>query len=158
MTQQRAGRLLAGLILVAAMVTTPGCKSGGGDTVGAESAVRAYVDGLVPALAAQTLDPLRVVATPDQVDRVRLYVVQLTQQEGVAVQARLTSFEVVDASRQGDSAKVTTTEEWSYVKRDLDSGKTVTREDYSGTVEYSLVRDPKSNAWFVSSIVSELKR
>ena len=159
MSEPRIGRTTAALLIAIALaVATPGCKSGGGDAVEAEQAVRAYADALVPALDAQTLDPLRKVATPEEVDRVRLYVVKLTQQDKVRAEARLVSLEVEDVEVQGDSATLTANEQWTYIEKDVKSGEPVSRDDYDGEVVYTLVRDAQSGSWLVSDVESQMKR
>lgn len=146
------------ILIVAACITlaSGACSSARPADAELEQAVRDYTEALVPALAATTLDPLREVATPEQVDRVRLYVVEQTQSSKTRVQARPVSIEFTEAKVDANTATVSTIEEWTYIERDPESQKDVSREDYEGPVTYSLVRNESGTGWLVSDVESRL--
>jgi hypothetical protein len=113
---------------------------------------RSYADALIPALRAETLEPLNQVATPDEANRVRLYVERYLDERGQRIDPRLvsqriTSTEVLGAS----SARVLATEEWSIKYRDRVTGQVAEKLDRVDHVTYRLVK--VDGAWRVDGVV-----
>jgi hypothetical protein len=110
--------------------------------------VRAYADALVPALHAETLDPLRKVAVPDEVERVRLYVLSYLDGKNQRIVARLRDQTVTATKQTGkDTAEVTATEQWVVTYVDRTSGKELERVQRTDHVTYHLKRI--KDVWYV---------
>lgn len=146
--------LMAVLLAVSASALTlaVGCAK----TVDAAEAevVRNYAKGLPAVLAAQTLDGIRPYATPDHVDKMRLYVVMQTEERKVRVQARLISQEIVSTTTTGENqAEVVAAEHWSVVEYQRDTGDVASRKDEKSTATYSLYR--AQGVWRVDDVVTK---
>lgn len=114
-------------------------------------AVRVYAEALVPALRAETLEPLQAAATPPEVDRVRLYVERYHQERGQRIDPRLISQHVTSTETLGaSSARVIVTEEWSVKYRDKVTGQVADKVDRVDHVTYQLVK--VDGAWRVDSV------
>lgn len=144
-------RLRHFLVLVLALALLPACAPK--IDVGVADAVRGYAQSLPEVLAAVSLDPIRPYATPDLIDRTRLYVVMVTEEQQQMIQARLLSQEVVSTEIYGDTATATAAEEWSLVYTDRSTGEIVSRDDYAADVEYRLVR--VEGQWYVNEVIAE---
>ena len=144
---QRSTRwLLAFLTLI--LVVLAGCQR---IDAGQAQTVRDYADALAPALHAETLDPLRQVATDDEVQRVQLEVMGILYKENQRMKARLARFEVESAKETGtDKAEVRTSEGWSITYTDSQTGKFIKRRDFDEKVRYELTRS--NGRWYVSSL------
>jgi hypothetical protein len=117
------------------------------------SAVKGYARNLPEVLGAVSLDPIRPYATPDLVDRTRLYVVMITEERQQMIQARLLSQDIVSTAVEGDTATAVASEQWSLVYTDRSTGEVVSREDYSAEVEYRLVQ--VEGQWYVNEVITE---
>lgn len=151
-TGVHARRLVLSILLL--MVLLPGCaKSDIIDPVLARP-VRDYAVGLQSALGAVTLEEIRPHATPQQVDRVRLYVVMLTEEKRLMPSARLVSQQIVSTSLEGRSgASVIADEKWVIVYTDRDTGETVNQEETSSRATYRM--RAVDGAWYVDEVTTE---
>lgn len=118
---------------------------------GQAQTVRDYVDALIPALHAETLDPLRQVATDEEVQRVRLEVMRVLHKENQRMSARLARFEIQSTKEMGaNKAEVQTVEDWSITYTDSQTGKFIRRRDFDEKVHYQLTK--VKGRWYVSGL------
>lgn len=146
----RARRLLG--LLVLPLLLASACTK---PQVDADIAavVTAYANGLPSVLAGQSLDSIRPYATPDQIDRMRLYVILVTEERREMIRARLVNQRVVTTEVAGERATATASEEWSLVYTDRDTGEELRREDHAEDVQYRLVR--VKGQWYVDEVITE---
>lgn len=150
LSRQRALTLLLMLVLAAVLAT--GCAQKI-DSTQAE-VVRGYVSGLPGVLAAETLDGIKPYATSDQVDKMRLYVVMLTQQDHIRMQARLLSQEIVSTKTvSAQKATVVADEDWSLVSYSTETGDVTSRKEQRSKVTYTLYF--VQGSWRVGDVVSK---
>lgn len=117
-------------------------------------AVIAYLDALPAALNAESLDALRQTATPAEVERVRLFVVQSVGL-GERMRAQLAEFEIeeVITAPDGAGATVVTREEWDIAYVDVETGEQLRTERHASSVTYQLVL--VEGRWLVDSLHEE---
>jgi hypothetical protein len=116
--------------------------------------VEYYLAALPTALEADSLDPLRETATPEQVDRVRLYVIFEVNERNIRQYPKLLSLDIVDSVEvDADTARVLTREVWHTLYRDAQTGARVDEltEEYSST--YTVVFD--GDRWLVAAVETE---
>ncbi len=147
-----SGRRLSSFFLlltgIVALLLLPGCHRIDADQA---QAVRGYAAALAPALHAESLEPLRQVALPDEVERVQVQVMATLYKEHQRVTARLASFRIESSKTTGsNTAEVETSEAWSLAYEDSRTGKRIKRADYRNTVRYELIK--QDGRWFVSSV------
>lgn len=130
-------------VAVLSMLTVSGCTT----DAAPREAVAAYVKALPDALAARSLSAMRSAATPDEVERVRMYGVRLVG-EHRRIDAHLLELTYLSAVIEGRSAAtVVTRERWS--SRVIDTATSTATEE-SVQVTYHLVRD--GSRWLVDSV------
>lgn len=154
MLEKAVRRSLA--LLIALMLIFPaGCTEVGQDVTDDRVAtVEYYLAALPTALEADTLDPLREAATPEQVDRVRLYVIFEVNERDIRQYPKLLSLDIVDTVEvDADTARVLTREVWHTLYRDAQTGTRVDErtEEYSST--YTVVFD--GDRWLVAAVETE---
>jgi hypothetical protein len=148
---QRLARKSAVVLAIVAMLLPVGCQR-----IDAEQAqvVRAYVDALIPALHAETLAPLREVATPAEVKRMQLEVMGVLYGQKQRMTAQLTRFEITSSKTTGkDKAQVWTEEAWIISYADRKTGKLLKKQPFEQKVRYTLQRN--GGRWYVAGVKAE---
>lgn len=146
-------KLILALIALAVLAAVFGCQKSQIDSAQAE-VVRSYAQGLPSVLAAQTLDTIKPYATPNQVDRMRLFVIMESEENKRRMAARLVSQEIQSTTTLSDTeATVVAREEWSITYTDKGSGEVKETENSVSTVTYSLYK--AEGQWRVDEVVSE---
>jgi len=115
----------------------------------ATDAVLGYLDGLAPALHADTLSQLAPYATDEEIDRVRLYVAK-TLNDGFRMEAVLNDVSVVSAESDGGAATVETREDWTIRYTVASTGLLDRSESYRIKTLYHLVL--VDGTWLVSEV------
>ena len=142
----RRCRLSASLLSLVLLITLAGCAAPSGPEV---KAVERYLEGLPTALHADTLDPIRDVASDDQIDKVRRYVSMILNY-GQRMEAELLDLQVLSSTVDGDTAIVEMKEQWHIVYVDAEEGTLVSEENYLASVRYVLL--DLDGAWIVIDI------
>lgn len=139
------------MLLIATATALAGCTRRAQQ---AELGVRDYAAALPAALSARSLDPMRAVATPQEVERVRLYVLSLLGEDKL-ISARLTALTVEDSAlgAGGTSATVTTRETWQWTPVDGSRGRNAAKGERTSTFTYSLVF--REGRWMVDKVAEE---
>ena len=121
-------------LLCLTVVFLAGCSTASEEP---EQVVLAYARGLEIALRGESLDGVRPYATVANVERVRLYVSQLAEDDRL-VEARVQQFEIVSAEEgeQEGAWSVEVIERWSSVPLDDPGAET---EVYEQLVRYAVV-------------------
>lgn len=141
--------VVLGAVLALSAVTLTGCASNRAQ----HAAVDAYVRALPDALSARSLTPLRSAASTREVERVRLYVMQLVGEHRRLGATLIELRYVADEPRGATRYDVTTNEYWRTTTIDQDSAP-ATEERLE--VTYHLVR--VDSRWMVDSVEKRVAR